>query len=79
MASTTAFRFIPPSLRETEMQIVNLSTHDTLLLAEAATRAVAEGRRFRVATDGDTFKYKVGEGSWTPPLYDQPDPYRDLS
>lgn len=58
------------------MQIVNLSPEAILYLAEAATRADAEGRRLRVAFDGGTFKYKVGEGAWSPPHYDQPDPYR---
>ena len=58
------------------MQIVNLSPEAIIRLSEAASRADAEGRRFRVAIDGDGFKYKVGEGAWSPPFYDQPDPYR---
>ena len=52
------------------MRIFELSTMDTLALAEAAARAGAEGRKFRVAVDGNTFKFKVGEGMWSPPCYD---------
>lgn len=58
------------------MQIINLSPDAIIYLAEAATRADAEGRRLRVAIDGDGFKFKVGEGMWSPPFEDQPDPYR---
>ena len=61
------------------MQIVNLSEYAILCLAEAATRADAEGKRLRVAVDGDSFKFKVGEGMWSAPFYDQPDPYRDTA
>ena len=54
------------------MQIVELSSMDILALAEAVTRAEAQGRTFRVAIDDGTFKYKVGEGMWSPPCYDTP-------
>lgn len=59
------------------MQIVNLSSTAILYLAEAATRADNEGRKLRVnfAQVGgvNTFSFKVGEGMWTAPFYDQPD------
>ena len=58
------------------MNIINLSTDAILHLAEAATRADAEGRRLRVCVEGHAFKYKVGEGMWSPPFYSQPDPYQ---
>ena len=67
------------------MQIVNLSPEAILYLAEAATRADAQGRRLRVAFNPPTkdapasLSYKVGEGMWSPPWYDTEDPYRDLS
>lgn len=61
------------------MQIVNLSPAAILYLAEAATRADAEGRKLRVnfgQSNGiNTLSYKVGEGAWSPPFYDQPDEY----
>ncbi len=73
------------------MQIINLSTDAILMIAEAATRANAEGRRFRLAFNPGydpkaeipirpaSVSYKVGEGMWSAPLYDQidDDPYRD--
>lgn len=69
------------------MNIVNLSEAATLHIAEAASRADAEGRRFRLSfapaqefSDGSgraSVSYKVGEGMWSAPFYDQPDPYRD--
>lgn len=58
------------------MQIIKLSPEAIVYLAEAATRADAEGKSLRVAVQGDTFKYKVGEGMWSPPFHDQPDQYR---
>lgn len=59
------------------MKIVMLDEAAIAYLAEASSRALSEGRTFRVAVDGNSFKYKVGEGSWSPPFKDQPDPYRD--
>lgn len=59
------------------MRIVKLSHDAVIYLAEAATRADAQGSYLRVAIDGNSFKYKVGEGGWSPPFYDQPDPHRD--
>jgi hypothetical protein len=63
------------------MQIVNLSEAAILFIAEAATRADNEGRRMRLSfgqTNGvNSVAYKVGEGMWSAPFYDQPDPYRD--
>lgn len=72
------------------MNIVNLSTDAILYLAEAASRADLEGSRFRLSFgQGDLFYengvkivrpshvcYKVGEGMWSAPFYDQADPYR---
>ena len=47
-------------------------------IAEAASRAESEGRRFRVNVDADgNLTYKVGEGMWSPPFESTPDPYRD--
>ena len=67
------------------MQIVNLSPAAILHIAEAASRADAEGKRFRLAFNrgyGDvqpaSVSFKVGEGMWSAPFYDEPDPYRDL-
>ena len=55
------------------MEIVELDRNAALLLAEAATRAVAEGKTFRVSTGlymhGEALKFKVGEGMWSPPFY----------
>ena len=63
------------------MQIVNLSTAAILHIAEAVTRADLEGKKFRLSfgrSNGvNTVSYKVGEGGWTPPFYDQPDEYAD--
>lgn len=59
------------------MQIVMLSKDAIIYLAEAATRADAEGKTLRVAVDGSTFKYKVGEGMWSVPFRDCHDPYRN--
>lgn len=54
------------------MQVVQLSTEAVIYLAEAASRANAEGKTFLVAIDGHTFKYKVGQDMWSPPFYDSP-------
>lgn len=65
------------------MQIVNLSFAATLHIAEAASRAIAEGKSFRLSYhNGDprpSIAYKVGEGVWSAPFYDdrESDPYRD--
>lgn len=49
-----------------------------LWLAEATTRADAEGKSIRLEIDdsqhGRFIKYKVGEGAWSPPFYA---PYSD--
>ena len=61
------------------MPIVNLSTIAILRIAEAAARAHAEGKRFRLCfaqSNGvNNVSYKVGEGAWSPPYYDQTDEY----
>ena len=61
------------------MPIVNLSASAIVQIAEAITRADAEGVRFRIAFSQsggvNNISYKVGEGAWSPPFYDQPDPY----
>lgn len=65
------------------MNIVNLSTAAILHIAEAATRADANGQPFRLAFDHDgnarCVKFKVGESVWSAPFYDEreSDPYRD--
>ena len=63
------------------MQIINLSEAATLYVSEAASRANAEGKCFRLAFGCDHgtnwVKWKVGEGMWTVPFYDEPDEYRD--
>lgn len=65
------------------MQIVNLGPSAILCISEAASRADNEGRRFRLAFNDATntapasVAFKVGEGMWSAPFYDQPDPYRD--
>lgn len=50
------------------MRVIQLTKMEIIELAEAATRADAEGLPFRVAVDGGGFKYKVGGGMWTPAL-----------
>lgn len=53
-------------------------TNELLSLCEAATRADAEGKTFRLAfgksNDGmHWLKYKVGEGMWSAPMYSDHD------
>lgn len=50
------------------MKVFKLSQAEVLTLAEAATRADAEGRTFKVAFTGTGLVYKVGGGMWTAPL-----------
>ena len=63
------------------MNIVNLSDAAMLHVAEAASRASLNGQRFRLSfgqTNGvNTVSFKVGEGMWSAPFLDQPDPYAD--
>ncbi len=67
------------------MQIVNLSREAIIRIAEASSRADAEGRKFRIAFNPENLAtcepasicYKVGEGMWSAPFTDQPDEYRD--
>lgn len=63
------------------MMIVNLSEAAILHISEAASRAGAGGQRLRLSfgqSGGiNTVSYKVGEGAWSAPFYDQPDPYAD--
>jgi hypothetical protein len=66
------------------MQYVNLSPMAILELAEAATRADAQGKRLRIETGvdlrGPFIKWKVGEGAWSPPFREaEVDPYRDAT
>lgn len=42
---------------------------DLISLYEAASRADAQGRTFRITTQNGQLKYKVGEGMWTAPTY----------
>lgn len=64
------------------MQIVNLSEAAMAHIAEASSRAMAEGRRFRLSFGVENHvthvSYKVGEGMWSAPFYDDManDPYR---
>ncbi|HEY6021149.1 MAG TPA: hypothetical protein VIY48_14970 [Candidatus Paceibacterota bacterium] len=46
--------------------ILMLESDEIIRLMEASSRAQAEGRTFRVCMDSDGFKWKVGEGMWTP-------------
>lgn len=62
------------------MEIVAIApgSNEMWSLAEAATRAGAEGRTLRLAfgtsNDGMNWvKFKVGEGMWSPPLYSDHD------
>lgn len=50
------------------MRIIQLTTMEIIELAEAATRADAEGKAFRLACDGGGIKYKVGGGMWSAPI-----------
>lgn len=65
------------------MNIVNLSQHAMLVLAEAVTRADVQGVKFRLAFEpqhGNTpasVCFKVGGGMWSAPFYDQLDEFRD--
>ena len=57
--------------------IIELTTMTNMLMAEATTRAMAEGKPFRLVTgmnpQGEQWvKWKVGEGMWTPPMYAVP-------
>lgn len=46
-------------------------------LAEAVTRADMLGVSFRIHVEDGIMKYKVGGGSWSPPIRSTPDAYRD--
>ena len=63
------------------MRIVNLSPEAIHYLASASTAALND-RRLRLSfgadEKGNYVCYKLGEGMWSAPMYDQPDPYRDL-
>lgn len=50
---------------------------DLVTLAEAVTRADAEGKSFRIHVENGIMKYKVGGGSWSPPMRSTFDPFRD--
>lgn len=57
--------------------IIELPNMVIAYLAEAVTRAMAEGKAFRLVTgqnrQGEQWvKWKVGEGMWTPPMYAVP-------
>lgn len=47
---------------------VEPNTADMAEIKAAVDYAVANGRHLRVTMDGDTFKIKAGELSWSPPI-----------
>lgn len=50
---------------------------DLATLAEAITRADATCASFRIHVDNGVLIYKVGGGSWSPPMRSTVDMYRD--
>lgn len=50
---------------------------DLATLAEAITRADATGASFRINVENGVLTYKVGGGSWSPPMRSTVDAYRD--
>ena len=50
---------------------------DLATLAEAITRADATGASFRINVENGVLTYKVGGGSWSPPMRPTVDAYRD--
>lgn len=46
-------------------------------LAEAITRADVNGQSFRINVENGVLTYKVGGGSWSPPMRSTLDAYRD--
>jgi hypothetical protein len=50
---------------------------DLATLAEAITRADVEGKSFRINVENGILTYKVGSGTWSPPMRSTLDMYRD--
>jgi hypothetical protein len=50
------------------VNIIELSEREQAQLLEALTNARNFDRRFRLCVDSSGFKFKVGEGMWTPGL-----------
>lgn len=51
-----------------EVVYLDAGSHDLLDLQHAVNDAVENGRHFRVTMDAGTFKFKAGEGMWSPPI-----------
>ena len=47
---------------------VEAESRDLAMIKEAVDYAVENGRHLRVTMDGDTFKIKAAELSWSPPI-----------
>lgn len=41
--------------------------------------AIDNGQKVRFAVQGNALSVKRGEGGWSPPLFSDPDPYRDTA
>ena len=60
-------------------EILYLSPNSTVAFLQAVEQAATQHRSFRIITyrdrDGQMyFKFKIGEGLWSPPMLGDPDP-----
>lgn len=51
-----------------EIVFIEAGSEDLAMLKAAVDHAVESGSYLRVTMDGDAFKFKTGEGQWSPPV-----------
>lgn len=50
------------------MKVIKLTPDEIVELSFLASKADVEHRTLRVSVDGNSAKFKLGEGMWTPPM-----------